>query len=227
MNEAKKYLEGLSYEEYTLLFLSLTKYAVKKAKDKTWRTGKGGELPGGETDDSIPSKAFVKVLTGDRVWNPEKHPDFMKYMFDVIDSLLSHLATGNENKLFVNENDGKFSVNSEGKEVGVLAAAEEGFVSSDIKGQYKDAGWLVRNQLTPEEELIAGEEKVFNDEILRSINDLIEDDSELTAMVEAMSEGINKPADIAKHTNIGIEKIYNAGRRLDRVVARVRKQFEI
>ena len=227
MNEAKKYLDGLSYEEQTFLFLSLTKYATKKAKGKRWRTGSYLELPGGEMPDSIASLAIVKVSTGDRVWNPEKHSDFMKYMFDVIDSLLSHLAEGNENTLFVNENDKKFSVNSEGREVGVLAVAEKGYISSDIKGQYEDAGWMVRNQLTPEQELIAGEEKEFNEKFLQSIDELTAGDSEVTAMVDAMKDAIIKPAEIAKHTGIEIDRIYNAGKRLDRIVARVRKQFEI
>jgi hypothetical protein len=217
MNDANKYLNNLSHDEFDLLYLKLVKYSVNVAKSKKWRTGNYLELPGGETPDSIVSSAFEKVLAGDRVWNSEKNPDFKKYMFDVIDSLLSHLATGGENKLFVNEKD----------DVDVLAVAEEGFVSSSIKGQYRNADWLVRKQLTPEEEAIAGEEKEFNSQVLRGIYDLIADDAELVAVVEAMRCGYEKSADIAEHTGIAVERIYNARKRLDRVAAKARKQFDI
>ena len=228
MNDAKNYLDGLSYEQQQLLLTDLTDYAVKKAKGKRWRTGNYLNLPNGETPDSIVSLAIIKVITGERVWNSERQPDFKKYLFDVIDSLLSHLAMSKDNAIFVNEK----------RDAAFLVVAEQEAILAKKKFYSEDADWLVRKQLSPEQELLEREEQAeeelkrreeheLNCQILQSLRKQIGTDAELVAVVDAADNGLFKSADVAKFTGIDIKRIYDANKRLKRVVARVRKQFDI
>jgi len=64
-----------------------------------WRTRDREALPRGETIKSVVSLALERVLAGERRWNPAQQPDFMKFMRDVIDSLINHLARSRDNAL--------------------------------------------------------------------------------------------------------------------------------
>jgi hypothetical protein len=227
MNQAKLYLDTLNYEEQNKLIINLTNYAAKKAKGKSWRTGNAEELPEAENTFSVVTLAFERVLEGKRKWNPDTEPDFNKYMLDVIDSLLSHLATGKDNEIFVNENDSQFATNNERKNVGVLAAAEEKFVASKATKNFEEAEWLVRHQLSPEEELIAAEEKKFNDNVLQAICEAAADDYDVSAMIEAMGNNYVKSGEIAEYTGIDVDRIYNARKRLNTIVIKVKQKFDI
>jgi len=228
MNQAKIYLDSLSYEEQSKLLLNLTKYAKIEAKKKFWRTGNQTELPKGETAPSIVTLAFEEVLTpGDdgRNWNPETAPDFYKYMQGVIDSKLFHLSTGKDNKIFINETNRKFIANSENAKV--LEVAEENFVAAKATRQFVDTEWLVRQQLSPEEELIAAERKKFYDEVLQEIYDAATGDAEVSAMIEAMDYNHNASREIAEFTGIEVDRIYNARKRLNTIVSKVKQKFDI
>lgn len=227
MNQARIYLDSLRDVEQTELLLNLTDYAEGKAAGKDWRTGNKVELSDAETCFSVVSLAFERVLEGRRVWNPETEPSFKKYMFDVIDSLLSHLATGKDNRLFVNENSGRYAAVKDKENVGVLAIAEEKFIAAKDRKQFENSEWLVRKQPSPEDELIIAEEKKFNDAVLQAIYEAIADDAEVSAMVAAMERGIEKPEDIADYAKIDVERIYNARRRLNTVKNRIRQKFKI
>lgn len=227
MNQARIYLDSLSDVEQTELLLNLTDYAEGKARGKGWRTGNHVELSDAETCFSVVSLAFERVLENRRVWNPETEPSFKKYMLDVIDSLLSHLATGKDNRLFVNENSGRYAAVKDKENVGVLAVAEEKFIAAKDRKQFENSEWLVRKQPSPEDESIIAEEKNFNDAVLQAIYEAIADDAEVAAMVGAMERGIEKPEDIADYAKIDVERIYNARRRLNTVKNRIRQKFKI
>lgn len=228
MNQAKIYLDSLCHEEQSKLLLNLTKYAKNEAKKKFWRTGNHTELPKGETAPSIVSLALEEVLTpGDdgRNWNPETAPDFYKYMQGVIDSKLYHLATGKDNKIFVNETNRKFVAHSDNAEV--LEVAEEKFVAAKATRQYEDKEWLVRKQLSPEEELIAAEQKKFYDQVIQAIYDAAANDAEVAAMIDAMDYNYNSSREIADFKGINVDRIYNARKRLNTIVSKVRQKFDI
>ena len=227
MNQARIYLDSLSYVEQKELLLNLTDYAEGKAAGKDWRTGNRVELSDAETSFSVVSLAFERVLENRRNWNPETEPSFKKYMFDVIDSLLSHLATGKDNRLFVNENSGRYAAVKDKENVGVLAHAEEKFIAAKDRKQFENSEWLIRGQASPEDELINAEEKKFNDAVLKEIYQGIAADAEVSAMVEAMDRGIEKPEDIAAYAEIDVRRIYNARKRLNTVSARARQKFNI
>lgn len=225
MNQARIYLDSLSDVEQTELLLNLTDYAESKARGKGWRTGNHVELSDAETCFSVVSLAFERVLENRRSWNPETEPSFKKYMFDVIDSLLSHLATGKDNRFFVNENSGRYAAVKNKENVGVLAVAEEKFIVAKDKKQFENSEWLVRKQPSPEDELINAEEKNFNDKVLQAIYEAITEDAEVSAMVEAMGRGIEKPEDIAAYAKIDIKRVYNARKRLNTISGRIRQKF--
>lgn len=227
MNQARIYLDSLSDVEQTELLLNLTDYAESKARGKDWRTGNHVELSDAETCFSVVSLAFERVLEGRRIWNPETDPSFKKYMFDVIDSLLSHLATGKDNRFFVNEESGRYAAVKDKENVGVLAVAEEKFIVTKDRKQFENSEWLVRKQPSPEDELIIAEEKNFNDAVLQAIYKEIADDAEVAAMVKAMEHGIEKPEDIADYAKIDVKRIYNARKRLNTVSARIKQKFNI
>lgn len=227
MNQARLYLDTLNAEEQDKLLFNLTKYAKRKAQEKFWRTGNGEELSDGENAFSVVSLAFEKVLEGKRTWNSETEPDFTKYMLDTIDSLLFHLATGKDNKIFVNENDRRFAASGERKNAGALAVAEENFIAANDRKQFENSEWLVRNQLSPEDQLIAAEEKTQKAQVIKAIREAIADDNEVSAMVEAMENNIVKSRDIAGHTGIDVDRIYNARKRLNTIAAKVRQKFNI
>ena len=227
MNQAQKYLDTLSFEEQDILLLNLTIYAANKAEGKFWRTGNKEELSEAENTFSIVTLAFERVLEGRRNWDPKTEPDFYKYMLDVIDSLLSHLAEGKDNKIFINENNRRFAANDKRENVGVLNIAEEKYALSKETKKFEKAEWMVRNQPSPEDELLAAEVKTFHDKVIKEICKTTADDTEVSAMIEAMEYGYEKSKEIAEYTGIDVDRIYNARKRLNTAVNKVKQKFNI
>src|SRR5262245_24275057 len=85
-------------EDWQRLAVQLGRYALQKSRRFYWRTGSSGELPYGEVTESLVSKAFVLWLTGRRRWNRSEYADLQSFLMGVIDSLLSHAATGYDNR---------------------------------------------------------------------------------------------------------------------------------
>ena len=83
----------MSEAELGNLIKELGRYALSVSRSKPrWRTDDPVNLPRGESVDSIVSLAFEKLLTGERVWNPEKEPELKSYLMGVIDSLVESLV---------------------------------------------------------------------------------------------------------------------------------------
>jgi hypothetical protein len=76
----------------------LTAYATWKARNLRWRTGRTDLLAGGKTPEDIAADAILKVLGGDRVWDPD-HGPLLPYLEGVVDSLISHLAESADNRI--------------------------------------------------------------------------------------------------------------------------------
>ena len=95
--EAHAALARLPEIELQRMIMELGRYALSVSSKLRWRTRDATQLPRGETVDSIVSLAFTKVLNGERQWDPVHAPDIKKYLMDVIDSLLYHLATSRDN----------------------------------------------------------------------------------------------------------------------------------
>lgn len=216
MNSARDLIDGMSAEDFDKLTLHLGRYAMQVSKIYKWRTGDSYDLPGGHTVESIVLLAIEKAWLGERNWDSEKQPDFKKYLMDVIDSLLYHLATGKDNELLTTE-----------PEPGT--DAEKQWHTGSPKRHWS-TDWLVRKTATPEEELLEKEETTREAaEHDRAIEMLLEEadgDEELTYVIQAKLDDYDKAGEIAEVTGIDVRDVYNIMKRLNRKVAAVSRRLK-
>jgi hypothetical protein len=208
--KAYQVISGMSEAELNTLILRLTKYSLGVSRNLDWRTQNPHELPGGETIDSIVSKALAKVLSGERNWNPDQDPSLAKYLMDVIDSLLSHLAVSSDNTSFT-------FIPEQTRDTSV----EEVKTGEGLGG----AEWLNQPARNPEELLLARELEERNEKALGTLMCECENDPVLMKVLGAMFDGYSAPNAIAARLGIGVQEVYSANRRLDRKLALVRKKM--
>lgn len=77
--------------------IRLTAYATWKARNLRWRTGRIDVLAAGKTPEDVAAEAILKVLDGERVWDPARGA-LLPYLQGVVDSLISHLAVSADNR---------------------------------------------------------------------------------------------------------------------------------
>jgi hypothetical protein len=205
--EARAVLAQLSDDALQTLILELGRYALSVSRRLYWRTGNAVDLPRGETVDSIVSKAFTKVLTGERRWNPQTAPDFQKYLMGVIDSLLNHLAQHKDNT--------------------TLRAVPRRHDGSDapLSPAPGASDWHQEPQ-DPESVLLHHEQTAYEDRVLQYLLDVSEDDPLVTQIIQAMRNGHDKPGDVATALGMSVSDVYNAMKRLDRKMMRVRQDIQ-
>ncbi|MEK6299807.1 MAG: hypothetical protein AABO41_03725 [Acidobacteriota bacterium] len=201
----------ISDDEWRSIALDLERYALSVSRNLFWRTRNPVELPGGETVDSIVSKAIEKLFSGDRDWEPEKEPDIRNYLRDVIDSLLNHLAESRENTLITAAPE---------PDSAHAPAWESGSSKRDPA-----ADWLVPSRPSPEAALLKQEEAALEDRALELLIDECADDKILIEVLEAMMDGSDTGAEISKAKGIPIKDVYNAAKRLDRKLGKVRERI--
>jgi hypothetical protein len=220
-------LRSISDDEWRLLIKALGRYALSVSRRLRWRTRNAEELPGGETLESIVSKAIQNVFVGAmehadddsrpkagvRRWNPEKDPDLKAYLMDVVKSTLSHLATGTDNTLF-----------RVIPEVGTEDEAD--WESGSSTQRTADTEWLARPARTPEEMLIEDEDAEIADRALQMLVEAASDDPVVLKVIEAMRAGNGKPAEIARATGIDVRDVYTAMKRLDRKAEFISKKIK-
>jgi len=166
-SEANEVVARISDDEWRNILHNLERHALSVSRRLRWRTRNPVQLPGGETVDSIVSKAIEKVLSGDREWNPQKEPDITKYLCGVIDSLLNHLAESQDNVLVAGPPK---------RESPDYPAWESGSRNHD-----PGADWLARHNPSPEDILLQQEQKALEDRAVESLLDKCGDDPVLMA----------------------------------------------
>jgi DNA-directed RNA polymerase specialized sigma24 family protein len=75
----------------------LAAYATWKARNLQWRTGRTDILAGGKTPEDLAADAILKVLAGERAWDPSRGA-LLPYLEGVVDSLMNHLAASLDNR---------------------------------------------------------------------------------------------------------------------------------
>lgn len=210
-NAAHAALAQLSEDALQKMILELGRYALSVSRSKPrWRTESASELPRGETVDSIVSLAFEKVLTGERQWEPQKEPDLKRYLMGVIDSLLSHLARHRDNRVLTAlpspESNG-----SSGTSLPVRAASAP-------------APWHAQVLWEPEMALLQKEHHDHEEQVLQRLMEAAQDDPLVAQIIQTMRQGHSKCGDIATVLGIAVTEVYNAMKRLDRKIVRVRQQ---
>jgi hypothetical protein len=213
MNQARDLLGRMAEGELEKMILELGYYASRVRSEYRWRTNDKQALPKGETVNSVVSLALEKVWAGERRWNPELQPDFKKFMRDVIDSLINHLAQAKDNVL-------------------LRSAPQEGRPGNEDDldwhtGSKKAAHteWLARTEATPEQALLDQESEAKNDEAIKALLDECARDQVLTKIVNAMLEGHDQCGEIAEVAGIEVKDVYNAMKRLDRKIASVKRRM--
>jgi hypothetical protein len=215
MNDVQKLMSTMTSDEIEHLSLRLGRYAAKKSLQYKWRTENSDELPKGETIKSIVSLAFELILSGKRVWKSETNPDFAKYLMNVIDSLLNHLAMSLDNRLL--------SAIPETIEIDNFEGAST--INSTNERKENGVDWLARKPLTPEQILENSEESLLAEEAFKLLKEQIKGDEELMLIVEAIEKGNDTDQEIQDYTNLEITKVRNAKKRLARKVEITSKKF--
>lgn len=88
-------LARLHNQDWEGIILKLTAHAVRKVERLRWQTGKK-DLPGGRQVKDLAMEAIKMVGTAERKWNPDKQPDLLKHLKNIVDSLVSHLVESAE-----------------------------------------------------------------------------------------------------------------------------------
>lgn len=212
-DDARAEIAKLTDEELTRLSKELGRYAsAEMTKKPFWRTGKSGELPGGHEVESIVNEAFTRVYGGQRRWDSQKHPDLKKYLFDVIDSILSHLSTGSENALL--------------RAVPEAGTEQEIQWESGSKERRPEREWLTRAARQPDEALFEREAAEREDRALQLLVEECSTDPVLSKILHVRLEYENpRSAEIAELTGIPVGDIYNGEKRLARKIALVRSRM--
>lgn len=210
-HEAHAALAQLSDHALKKMILELGHYALSVSCSKPrWRTENAAELPRGETVDSIVSLAFEKVLSGERHWDPQKEPDLKRYLMGVIDSLLSHLARHQDNRVLA----ALPSLDS---------SASAGSVPRENIGPFLKS-WPTQPLGDPEAVLLHKERHEREAQGLQLLLDAAQDDPLVAQIIHAMRQGHHKAGEIAAVLGIAVTEVYNAMKRLDRKIVRVRQQ---
>ena len=211
MNHARDLLERTPDGELEKMILELGCYALRVRNEYRWRTRDRDALPKGETVKLIVSLAVEKVLAGERRWNPAQQPDFMKFMRDVIDSLIYHLAISRDNALLTTlpEESGQDEMSWRAESDRAKPGAE----------------WLARSEATPEQALLDEESEEQKNKAIRILLEECVADQILTKIVGAMMGGCDHCGEIAAAIGIEVKEVYNAMKRLDRRVAAVSRRM--
>jgi hypothetical protein len=198
--------------ELDQLLLRLGGYALRVSRDLYWRTGNPEELPGGETVGSIVSQAVAKTLSSERNWNPETHPSLEKYLMDVIDSLLNHLATSFDNTNFAMIPE---LLDGDGKPLPDIRP------SQSLPG----AQWLAHAMQDPETKILAEEDAHIRQQAFDMLVAESDSDPQLKKVLEAIFDGCESSRSIAEKTGLTRTEVYNANKRLATKAHSIRRRL--
>lgn len=185
-------LTDISDDEWLGLNSRLTLYALRKMRRLCWRGARPAErptAPGGQGPEDLAATAIERVLDGSRAWDASADP--FDHLCSVLDSLVSHLVGGWENRNVrgmptARSDDGpERPVELPGREPDPSHAAAE----SEEAHQYRAA-----------------------------VRDAVAKDPLAAGIFDCLQAGYSTPADMAELLDVDVEQIYTAKRRLERAV---------
>lgn len=188
-------LWDITNDEWASLASRLTEYAAAKMRVLSWRggpRGHGATGPGGVGPEDIVNTAVERVFDGSRAWDEAADPAVT--LRGVVDSLVSHLVNGSENRL---------------SRPMPTVAGDDG-VERVIDPAGRDAGPL---EALAEDEQVAGRRE--------AIREAVAGDPLAGQLFDCLAAGFETPADVAAVLGVPVEQIYTAKRRLERAVNRV------
>ena len=197
MPEAKnRATEILLGPEGELIWLSLLDYAAKLARRHGWRTGTA--LPGGTSPDSIANDVLIKVIEGERTWDPDREPSLLTALKGMVHSDLGHLFSSYEARM-VEPTDLQLS---------------DGFE--------RTADHFPALDPDPEMALLQAEFTRLEMTALDLIREAVESrgNQDLETVFLALYEA-DTPKEIADMTGLPVERVYVLGRELDRIAGKI------
>ncbi|BEH09900.1 hypothetical protein GSUET_15120 [Geobacter sulfurreducens subsp. ethanolicus] len=182
----------------------LLDYALGVARKKRWRAVFDGQMPEGKEIEDVVSTAIVKVLSGERVWDPQKQPDLYEYLKSVIDSDLYHLCKCEENNSLIGEADVRRNPDRENP-----------FTFDDLPGA----------ELDPETLHILKELNEMAEKFFFGFYDYLDGKPVLQGIIECIDDDVTKSADIAERLGVHVKEIYNCFKQLRRKLEDFRKTW--
>ena len=177
-----------------LIWLELLDHAHKRARRHGWRSDK--TLPQGRSPDGIAKDVIIKVLTGDRTWDEAKEPILLNALKGMVRSDLGHTF-------------GEYETSH-----------VEPITQSLPDGRERTADSFVATDPNPEQVLLQSEQARLEMTALDLILEEVEGKPELESVFLALYESCDCQ-EIARRTNLPIERVYSLRRELDRIASRI------
>jgi hypothetical protein len=122
--------------DWSLVWPRLLLYAERKIARMYWRGIFGGPLPGGIESHDVAMKAIEQALSGDRQW-----PEGVRietFLFQSVNSIVSHIATGAENSSTTLLEEGHLNKNDAITDSDMIALSRRDKQVSDFFNSLKD-----------------------------------------------------------------------------------------
>jgi DNA-directed RNA polymerase specialized sigma24 family protein len=184
-------LTSLEWEE---LVKRLTLYADSKLGKLYWRGvcySKGGNVPGGVCPEDLAAEAIESFLDGSRNWNREQQPNFTYFLYDVIDSKVSHLVDSLENRTS----------------------------RRMVEDQEVEPAYRVHDRRGRPDEIVANVEVMGK--IHKTMMLELEKDEIAQSLFECYEAEVTKPQEIAELIGSDVQEVNNARKRLVRAASKV------
>ena len=208
-------LQRIRQADWRRIALELTRYAAWRVQKWPRRTRVTVERRLSPEDLAYNAIAAVvggpgrdgRAAKGQRAWDPDRHPDLLDHLKNIVDSLASAAGTSEETNRVQ-----QYHLTEDGEET-EKPPPRLGRSFDPPKSE-----WSSGPPRNPEELLLAKEADEAAFELVMSA---AEGDDELEKILEAMMEGNEKPAEIAEATGIDVKRIYQLRRKLNnRIEAR-------
>lgn len=218
-------LLDLLNRDYERVILELANYARALMRERVWRgdayegcaNGEDLILPGGQTADDVVLDIVKKVLEDSRTWDRERFPEIMAVLKGMIRSEISNAGSSPENSKAT-------VVSSAGEDADERNYDfEEGLGSNH--NNLDGASRLLPSaaQETPVENTLDGQ----YDELFMEIIEDTDGDAELEAVVLAIMDGATTAREIASHSSIPIERVYELNRKMTVIAGRITRRVAL
>jgi len=188
--------EVLRSAEGERIYLSLLDYAHKIARWHGWKTGL--MLPDGASPGSVVNEVILKLLQGKRRWDELKVPQLIVAAKGMVRSDISHLYEK------------------------MTSARVESIEKETDDGDPRTADDLAGSGVDPEAQLLRTEHIRLENSALKLLFEEVDakGDADLRAVCSCLHRA-DSPREIARLTNLPIERVYALRRELDQIAARI------
>lgn len=198
MSISPQVLEKLNSYSWPEIMPTLVYHAGNEIrKSKIYGRFGGREMVVGKTAEDVVSDTITKIYAGERRWDPQKIPDLTDFLFMVIKSEIRNLIKDPENRDTI-EGDAPVSL---------IEGESRTFISEALS-----------SLSYPNQQLLEKECEEMADDFLTGFLEYIEDDKELTAIMQCVLDGKTKKQEIAEALGLDVDVIYNAWKRMQRKV---------